>query len=647
MKKLLLIIVVTIGFSNLSFGQMYVSPTSYVFVNDQFVYVKQDVNLNTTGNFYLRNNAQLLQGTTGAGANSGTGSLSVYQEGTTNNFQYNYWCSPVGAPVAAAGNNSFGITRLFRPSATDKITSTVAANTTALDGTATNSSLTISNRWIWKYIATNIYAPGGGGWQFVGAGTSVEPGLGFTMKGTSGTDNLVSDANDGVQNKPNTNHGQRYDFRGKPNDGNMTAAVSNVAGDSYMNLTLVGNPYPSAINLNHYLLENSGYTVDASGAVSGTGDGAQINNTAYFWEHAKTNATHLVGGYVGGYATYVPNMTNIANNGTYVAAPMNTYSGDGESTTAGGSSGNIFQRQFTPVGQGFMVTGALVSGTITMKNKYRVYRKEGAATNSQFERTSNPSVANLDEYWEEVPNVAGIDYTQIKKNVVDPKFKIHTTINDEVVYEDALVFGDIASNNYDLFDGLCPYDAATKVAYLTTQDGAKKLVISAQPFDIDAKFPIVFKTNEQATFKVKVSDRADFNLAENIYLHDKNIGVYYDIVNNEYNAVIPAGETANRFEITFKNYNETLGNNTSDIDSFQVFQNNNNSMLTITNSMNKDVTSLLLYDVTGKLVVNKLNLGIANQYEVSTSGLSDGIYIVKLTTKDNVSIDKKVSIYRK
>ena len=70
-------------------------------------------------------------------------------------------------------------------------------------------------------------------------------------------------------------------------------------------------------------------------------------------------------------------------------------------------------------------------------------------------------------------------------------------------------------------------------------------------------------------------------------------------------------------------------------------------MLTITNSMNKDVTSLLLYDVTGKLVVNKLNLGIANQYEVSTLGLSDGIYIVKLTTKDNVSIDKKVSIYRK
>lgn len=646
MKKLLLIIVVTIGFSNMSFGQMYVSPSSYVFVNDQFVYVKQDLNLNTTGNFYLRNNAQLLQGTIGAGGNSGTGNLSVYQEGTTNNFQYNYWCSPVGAPAAAAGNNNFGITRLFRPSATNKITSTVATITGGLDGTTTNSALTISNRWIWKYIASNIYAPGGGGWQFVGAGTSVEPGLGFTMKGTSGTDNLISDAKDGVQNKPNTNYGQRYDFRGKPNDGNMTAAVSNVAGPSYLNLTLVGNPYPSAINLNHYLLENSGYTVNASGVVSGTGAGAQINNTAYFWEHSKSNATHLVGGYVGGYATYVPNMTNIANNGTYVSAPMSAYSGDGESSTAGGLSGNTFQRQFSPVGQGFMVHGAVAAGTVTMRNKYRTFRKEDAATNSQFEKSSNPSVANLDEYWEEVPNVAGIDYTQIKKNVVDPKFKIHTTINDEVVYEDALVFGDIASNNYDLFDGLCPYDAATKVAYLTTQDGAKKLVISSQPFDIDAKMPIVFKTNEQATFKVRVSDRTDFDLAENIYLHDKNTGIYYDIVNNDFNTILPAGETANRFEITFKNFNSNIADEAG-VDSFQVFQNNNNSMLTITNTMKKDVTSLLLYDVTGKLVVNKLNLGKSDQYEIPTLGLSDGIYIVKLTTRDNISVDKKVSIYRK
>ena len=50
------------------FSQLYVSPNSYVFVNDQFMYVRQDVNIQNDGNFFLRNNSQLLQGTAGAGA---------------------------------------------------------------------------------------------------------------------------------------------------------------------------------------------------------------------------------------------------------------------------------------------------------------------------------------------------------------------------------------------------------------------------------------------------------------------------------------------------------------------------------------------------------------------------------------------------
>src|SRR5690606_21616169 len=309
MKKILLSTILFFFASTIE-AQMYVSPTSYVYVNDQFVYVTQDVNLANTGNFYLRNQSQLLQGTAGAGTNVGLGNLSVYQEGTTNNFQYNYWCSPVGVPDGNAANSNFSITRLFRPSVADKVTSTAANIITGLNGSATN--LTISNRWIWKYIAENVYAPGTGGWIFVGSTPTVEPGLGFTMKGTSGTDNLVSDTNDGVQNKPNANFGQRYDFRGKPNDGNMTATVSDVDGTSYINLTLVGNPYPSAINLNHYLLENSGFNIDASGNITNPGSpvNPQINNTAYFWEHDKSNNTHLVGGYVGGYGTYVPSMVN-------------------------------------------------------------------------------------------------------------------------------------------------------------------------------------------------------------------------------------------------------------------------------------------------------------------------------------------------
>lgn len=623
---------------------MYVSPSSYVYVNDQFVYVTQDVNLDDTGNFYLRNQSQLLQGVSGPGVNSGLGNLSVYQEGTTNNFQYNYWCSPVGVPAASAGNTNFGITRLFRPSVADKITSTPASITTSLNGSTTNSSLTISNRWIYKYVATNIYGPGIGGWVFVGSANTVNPGLGFTMKGTSGSDALISDVNDGVQN--NAGSAQRYDFRGKPNDGDMSASASNVnMGGNYINLTLVGNPYPSSINLNLYLLENSGYSVNyTTGAISSAGV-ADLDNTAYFWEHDKSNNTHLVGGYVGGYGTYVPDMGNAFTNGVYVSAPMNTYSGDGETGTGGPNSGNVFERMFTPVGQGFMIHGARAFGNATMRNRYRVFVKEGAANFSEFERNSN--VNRDEENWGEIPNVAGVDYTQFKKKSTTPKFFIHSTVDDVVVYENALVFGDIASENYDGFDGVCAYANASKVAYLVTKDGAEKLVISSQPFDINARIPYSFVTNEQASLKLKVSDSSQFDLAQNIYLHDKLSGTYYDIKNSEYNANFPAGDYSNRFEITFKNLTVDLSNENSLVaDSFQVYQNNSAGMLTILNTMKKDVLEFSLYDVTGKRVVSKSNLGKGDRIEVSTAGLSDGVYIVKINTRDNYAVDKKVSIFK-
>ena len=110
MRKIILTLSLALGFCTVAEAQMYVSPNSYVFVNDQFIYVTQDVNLNAaTSNFYLRNSSQLLQGTAIAGTNRGLGRLSVFQEGTSNNFGYNYFCSPVGTPSVALSNGNFGI----------------------------------------------------------------------------------------------------------------------------------------------------------------------------------------------------------------------------------------------------------------------------------------------------------------------------------------------------------------------------------------------------------------------------------------------------------------------------------------------------------------------------------------------------------
>ena len=137
MKKVTLIICILYSLNSV-FAQLYVN-NSYVFNKGAMIYVKDYVELRTnTSNIYLRNEGQLLQGSTSlTGLNRGVGSLSVFQEGTANNFGYNYWCSPVGVPAAAVGNNPFQLNSVIkRPiglitTQTPTFTGSVNGNTTS------------------------------------------------------------------------------------------------------------------------------------------------------------------------------------------------------------------------------------------------------------------------------------------------------------------------------------------------------------------------------------------------------------------------------------------------------------------------------------------------------------------------------------
>ncbi|WP_159780659.1 T9SS type A sorting domain-containing protein [Flavobacterium sp. 9AF] len=620
-------------------AQMYVSPSSFVYVNDAYVYVKQDMNLDNNGNFYLRNKSQLLQGNVGSSLNSGLGNLSVFQEGTSNNFGYNYWCSPVGVPAASVGNSTFGITRLFRP--TDVVNSSAATilPSSSLNGTSTGSSLSIASRWIYKFVQSNQYSQ----WAYVGNASTLAAGEGFTMKGVSGSDNVVADANEGVANNPGNN--QRYDFRGKPNEGTINIPVGTTPGPDYPNRTLTGNPYPSAINLNLFLLENSGYTVNyTTGSYTLTG-AAVINGNAYFWEHEKPATSHYVSQYIGGYGVYVANGATAFSPGTYTSATWNTYNANGTPNSTGSSTASVYKRMFTPIGQGFQVQGA-ANGNAQMKNAYRTFVKEGVASNSQFDRNANKNSSFSNTNWEEIPNVANVDYTQFSKEQV-PQFKIHTIMNDQYTRETVIAFNDNATDGYDLaLDAVTPESNLPRDVFFPLENNLQ-FVISTLPFDIDKKMPLAFKADINTVFKVAVNELINFNMAQDIYLHDKQTDEYFDIKNSFFSITLAPGLYKDRFEITFKNNSSSLGINDEELNSFSVYQNNDAQNLTIFNPLFKDVKDFSMYDVTGKKVISKMNLGNSEQIQVSTSGLSDGVYFVKLVTQDNLQVDKKVSIFRK
>lgn len=635
MRKLLLTGLM-VAFTGVVNAQLFVEDGSYVFMTNQYMTVMNDVNLNNSGNFYLRNTAQLLQKGSGASVNSGTGKLSVFQEGTVNDFQYNYWCSPVGN---GAAGNPFGVALLNRPTGLISSTAAEILPMNSYNGTATGGAggtMQIAPYWIWKFVSLSpIYA----NWQHVGNLQTLNPGEGFTMKGTSGTDPLVAQAAEGVANK--TAAGQRYDFRGRPNDGDIAVAVSNG------NLTLVGNPYASAINLNMYLVEHTGRQFDGAGNVSAGVNPTVIDGAAYFWEHNKSGASHVLSTYVGGYGTYVANGATIATPGTWVAATWATYDGAGNQVSLGSSTGSNFKRQYSPIGQGFMVKG-VAAGSSVMKNKYRHFVRENnnAIDGSTFERNSNANSAN-NTVWDDIPNMAGLDYTKISRLPV-PQIKLLTILNNEKSTEVAMAFNPNTTDDYDLgYDAISPevYANATNLVYFGQNNNDKKCVITTLPFNIDKRIPIAFKCAAPSTFKVKVSEVINFTDAEDVYIHDNETGIFYNIKSGEFNMSLPAGENANRFEVTFKNFNALVNdNNNLGADAFEVYQNNKNAMLTIVNTLNKDVLNCTVYDVTGKLVITKKNLGKNNVIELPTNALSDGVYIVKLNTKDNVAVEKKIIV---
>ena len=431
------------------------------------------------------------------------------------------------------------------------------------------------------------------------------------MKGVSGTDATTVI---GVQNNPGNK--QRYDFRGKPNDGNVSVSVIGTAG----NMTLTGNPYPSAIDLNLFLTDISNTPF--------------IDGTALFWEHNPSIASHFLASYQGGYGVY---------NGTssvYTPAVFYAYDGAGNQTGTASTPMNMYQRRFCPVGQGFMLRGT-APGTVQFKNSYRVFKNEGVASNSEFHRNSDPgTLADYGNYGN-IPNVAGTDYTLISK-APTPHININGLLNNQALRQVALCFMADASDGVDLADSKSPDTNSNLPFDMYLYLGNSEYINSTTNFDINKRYPLGFKNNVPATFKIKVADFINFE-AVNVYLYDRESQTYYDIKNSEYELTLPAGVNNSRFEVTFTN--GALGLESLSADTFDIVQNNNSQKISISNPKLMDLKSVSLYDMGGKLIFNKTDLGSKSNYQFSTSGISDAVYIVKIVTSTNEDFGRKITVH--
>lgn len=614
-------------FFSFSFAQLSVRNNAYVYVSDEVLFVNDDVNIEeASAKIYLRDESQLIQGS-GTTGNSGVGKLSVYQTGTVNTFAYNYWCSPVGYVLES--DNSLPLNNnannYFKPNANifehvghanpslNPITSAIANYTNSYNGSA--SPFQISQRWIYSFNAGNPLTPNDyPEWDYVSQGGTVNPAHGFTMKG-------------------NPSSSQLYDFRGKPNNGQMTATI--IQGEQ----TLVGNPYPSALDALLFI-----HDPQNSGVADVTG-GSGMSGALYYWEQAPGAASHYLAQYVGGYATYT--ISSLASGAvpSFVSAPFSTYNPDGTVNTVGnaGSDGNKTAYRYIPIGQGFMVEGASGSGTssVYFENSHRAYYKQSGA-NSYFFRTNNDN--NND-------NVS-TEETQYDENgnslVPDDfkRFRINVDFNDDnspYTRQLLLNFHHTATDGFDY--GLEAKSSSEEInsdAHWVLNDEA--YTIQAFNFNENLKIPLVVNIELQQPLSFRIFDIQNFDEAQGIYIHDIENDVYVDLRAQNYDINIEPGNYSDRFEIVFTT--QALDIKDIEATSLNIHQNNNLHQLTVQNPNSLDIKTIEIFDVAGKRILQTSYDTIEAQYNLSTLRLSDGVYVVNVITRTNTKTQSQKVIVK-
>ena len=242
---------------------------------------------------------------------------------------------------------------------------------------------------------------------------------------------------------------------------------------------------------------------------------------------------------------------------------------------------------------------------------------------------------------DQMQSISGFDYTTVSTTAV-PQIRFNTLMNNQGVRQLALAFVPEATDGVDRgMDALSSGGAGQADVYFVMNNS--QYVINAVNFDINKKIPIGFKSISDANFKITVKEIINFNEANSIYLHDKVNNSFYDIKNDFHELNLSAGENNTQFEITFKTDNSLEVEETT-AKNFVVFQDNTAKNLVINNPFLKDIDTCGFYDVAGKLIFIKNNLTGSSAYQFSTAGLGDGIYIVKIITKEKETFGKKVII---
>jgi len=474
-------------------------------------------------------------------------------------YDYTYWSSPT---VNATINDVF------------------VNNSTLSEGTTTNSTNASELSRIY-HLDTAAFNDGNNDAfddendDWVVASGEMIPGKGYIALG-AGAD-FPFNADD-----MSTNLEQSVFFEGKVNtaDIEIPVVLDNDNTDNFENQNLIGNPYPSAIDINKLMEENA----------------SVLQGTFYFWTHDSPASA----GYSG------PEAYNFSND-DYATA---TSDGIAFNPVSGGSQGTAAP-QFIASGQGF-IANVNNSGIIKFTNAMRV---TGSNDNFKSDVTTELN-----------------------------RFHINLSNENGVFRQILIGFYETGSPAFDQgLDGKrMPNGNNTDFYSLISEDDGHYAIQILGSFDNSKTIPLGIEIVEAMAYQISIQNvEGVFNTTQTVYLEDFYTNTIHNLNTSNYTFTTEIGEAIeDRFQIRFTDDTTAISEN--ELRKIVIYPNPSNGIVNLAlNGISKNI-HLKITDLAGKIVHNYThNATEEYTHQLDLSNLASGIYLLKIST-NNKQITKKL-----
>ncbi|MCZ8089714.1 hypothetical protein [Flavobacterium sp.] len=370
-------------------------------------------------------------------------------------------------------------------------------------------------------------------------------------------------------------------FLGVPNNGLIT--VPSLGGSA--NWNLLGNPYPSALDANKFLLANS----------------TLLDGTIFYWTHNTLPSAALN-----------PLFPHISS---YTSDDYATYNFTGSVGLPSISSGNNTPPgQFIGAGQSFMVKGGASSGNVVFNNDMR--KNITGYSNSQFYRNNatNSEEVEKNRLWVEVIHQNG-------------KFN-QTMVGYVEGATDGLDWG---------YDSTMTPSGDLKIY---TKIGDDKLVIQGKslPFNSSDSIPLGFSTTLTGEFTLNLYQYDSIFENQSVYLLDNATSTFHDIKSGMYTFTSIQGTFDNRFELRFNDEALSLNPNIKTENSVLCYTNNSDI---IVKSLTGQIQSVTIFDSTGRVLHKKTSLD-TSEILISEIAKNNQLLLVQIESDNGVKVTKKI-----